>query len=76
VNRSSGLPSLPTSGVIDEIPPVGPVTVTMRLPQKPKQVALAFEEAPVKWTYTPGEKGGQLKVDVAAIHIHAAVIVE
>ena len=76
VNRSSGLPSLPNSGVIDDIPPVGPVTVTMSLAKKPKKVYPAFEEATLKWTYTNCEKGGQLKVDVAAVHIHAALIVE
>ncbi len=48
----------------------------MSLPRKPKQVHPAFEKAAVQWSYTHGEKGGQLKVDVAAVHIHAAVIVE
>ncbi len=75
VNRSSGLPSLPNSGVIDEIPPVGPVTVRMSLPKKPEKVFLAFEDVPVKWAYTNGEKGGQLTVTVPAVHIHAAVVV-
>jgi len=76
INRSSGLPSLPNSGVIDEIPPVGPITITVSLPRKPKNVSLAFEDAAVKWAYQGGEKGGQLKVDLAAVHIHAAVVVD
>ena len=76
INRSSGIPSLPNSGVIDEIQPAGPVTITMSLPGKPKNVHLAFEDAAVKWACKDGPKGGQLSVDVAAVHIHAAVIVE
>ena len=62
INRSSGLPSLPNSGVIDEIPPVGPVTVRMSLPEKPKKVCLAFEGAAVKWTYTAGRRSGSSKL--------------
>ncbi len=55
---------------------MGPVSIMMSLPEKPKKVHLAFEEAAVTWAYTSREEGGQLKVDVAAVHIHAAVIVE
>jgi hypothetical protein len=75
VNRSSGLPSLPNSGVIDEIPPVGPVTVRVNLPKKPKKVFLAFEDAAIQWAYADGEKGGQLTVTVPAVRIHAGVVV-
>jgi hypothetical protein len=78
INRSSGLPSLPNSGVIDEIPPVGPVTITMRLPAKPKNVYSAFEEAAstVRSVYKAVDKGGQLTVHLPTVHIHAAVVVE
>jgi hypothetical protein len=34
LNRASGIPNLPNNGAIDEIPPVGPITVRMRLPVK------------------------------------------
>jgi len=78
LNRASGLlsPNLPNSRAVDEIPPVGPVTLQMKLPQKPKQVSLAFEKAPLQWEYVAGGKGGKLKVVVSAVHIHAAVVVE
>ena len=76
INRSSGIPNLPNSVVIDEIPPVGPVAIRMSLARKPKGVSLAFEKAAVNWDYTSGQNGGQLKIDVAAVHIHAVIVVE
>jgi hypothetical protein len=76
INRASGLPNLPNSGVIDEIPPVGPVTITMDFRRKPKNVSLAFEKASLQWDYAGGADARRLKIDVAAVHIHAAVVVE
>ena len=76
INRSSGIPNLPNSGVIDEIPSVGPVAITLRDCGKPRKVRLAFEEAAIRWKYVPGRQGGVLKVDVPDVHIHAAVVVE
>jgi len=76
INRSSGIPNLPNSGVIDDVPPIGPITVAMSLPAKPKTVHLAFERAPMRWDYTSSRKSGCLRVCVDAVHIHAAVVVE
>jgi hypothetical protein len=76
INRASGIPNLPNSGVIDEIPPVSPLTVLMRLPRRPRSVRLAFEKAKLGWTYRGGKNGGRLEVDVSQVHIHAAVVVE
>jgi hypothetical protein len=76
INRSSGLPNLPNSGVIDEIPLVGPITITMDLRHKPKSVTLAFEKAALQSDYAGGSDARRLKIDVAAVHIHAAVVVE
>jgi hypothetical protein len=76
INRASGLPNLPNSGVIDEIPPVGPITITMDLRHKPKNVTLAFEKAALRWDYAGGSDARRLAIDVAAVHIHAAVVVE
>ena len=75
INRGSGLPNVPSSGAIDEIPPVGPVTVEMDLPEAPNEVSLAFEEAPLAWEYTPGKRAGRLKIRLERVHIHAAVVV-
>jgi hypothetical protein len=76
VNRSSGIPNLPNSGVIDEIPRVGPITVTMTMPRRPKNVSLAFEDAAIQWDYRSGQNSRQVKIEVPSIHIHAAVVVE
>ena len=75
VNRSSGIPNLPNSGVIDEIPSVGPATITLKLPGKPRKVRLAFEKTTIRWKYIAGHKGGTLRVDLPFVHIHAAVVV-
>ncbi len=76
INRSSGIPNLPNNGVIDDIPSTEPIAIRMRLPSKPKKVHLAFEKAPLGWNYAAGRNGGLLTVDVGAVHIHAAVVVE
>jgi hypothetical protein len=76
VNRSSGLPNLPNSGVIDEIPPVGPVLILMGCARKPRKVRMAFEEGRLKSAYTPGANGGRLRLVIPSVRIHAAVVVE
>jgi len=76
INRSSGIPNLPNSGVIDEIPSVGPATITLKLSGKPRKVRLAFEKAAIRWKYVAGRKGGLLSVYVPTVHIHAAVVVQ
>jgi hypothetical protein len=76
INRSSGIPNLPNSVAIDEIPRVGPVTLTMDLPRQPRSVYLAFEEGVVKWGYAGGQTAQQLRIDLATVHIHAALVVE
>ena len=72
INRASGLPNVPNSGAIDEIPLVGPITIEMELPQAPAQVWLAFEDSPLQWDYADG----CLKARVERVHIHAAVVVK
>jgi len=42
INRSSGLPLSPGACMIDEIPPTGPVKVSVKLPQKPESVKNLF----------------------------------
>jgi len=72
INRSTGIPNQANSGVIDEIPNIGPIKVTMKLPSKPRKVSLAFENAPLKWKY----RGNRLSVDIPHVRIHAALVVE
>jgi hypothetical protein len=72
VNRGSGIPNQPNNGAIDEVPPVGPVAVSLRCPQSPRRVRLAFERATVGWSWADGE----LRASVPAVRIHAALVVE
>jgi len=72
VNRSSGLPNLPSSGAIDELFPVGPVTVRMPLPADPRQVAWVLEEGPVEWK----REEGVLTALIPAVRIHGILVIE
>jgi len=72
VNRASGIPNVPNNGAIDEIPPVGPVTITIRTPARPRSVRLAFEKGKIRWKHA----GRKLLVTVPSVHIHAAVVIE
>jgi hypothetical protein len=75
VNRASGIPNQPNNGAIDEIPPVGPVTIRMRVPGKPPRVRLAFERGTLTTRYKPGKPLGPLTLSVSRVAIHAAVVV-
>lgn len=72
LNRASGIPNLPNNGAIDEIPPVGPITVRMRLPVKPRQVSWALESGAVDWQWADGI----LVARIPAVHIHGVLVVE
>ena len=73
INRASGIPNRPNDGTVDEIPPVGPVTVEVRLPKRPASVSLAFEESDFDWNYVA--RRGKLVATVDRVHIHAAVVI-
>jgi hypothetical protein len=72
LNRASGSPNLPNNGAIDEIPAVGPVRVTMRLPARPASVYGDLEEGQLDWNW----RDGVLTVTLATVHIHAAITVK
>lgn len=71
VNRNTGLPTSPNSPVIDEIPPIGPITVTIKMAKKPSAVSMAFEKTAVQWKHTKGV----LTVSIPSVHIHAALVI-
>ncbi len=72
VNRASGIPNQPNNGAVDEIPPVGPVTIEMKCPERPEKVHLALEAGTPEWTHSRG----RLRVTVPSVRIHAAVVVK
>jgi len=72
LNRSSGIPNSGNNGAVDEIPRVGPVTLTVRTAAKPRRVFLALEKGLLSWTYVKGV----VRVTTDAVHIHAAIVLE
>ena len=75
INRASGIPNQPNNGAVDEIPSVGPVTISWRGTASPRKVRLAFEKAGLTWKYVKMH-GGTLVITVPTVHVHAAVVVE
>ena len=61
-----------SAGVIDKIDPVGPVTMTIRLPKKPKRISLAPGNRPVNWNYADG----MVRLTVESVPIHEIVVIE
>lgn len=76
INRASGIPNRPNDGTVDEVPPVGPVRIEMRVAQKPQKVSLAFENGAFEWKYVARRRGGTIIATVAQVHIHCAVVIE
>jgi hypothetical protein len=72
INRNTGLPAGPGCPVIDEVPAVGPVKVTMKCTARPKSVRLAFEKGAVEWT----QSRGMLTATISTVRLHAALVVE
>jgi hypothetical protein len=79
INRASGIANRPNDGAVDEIPPVGPVTLSIDAAQKPHKVSLAFEKQPMKWKFVRKNKRlkrGKIVVTIDKVLIHSAVVVE
>ncbi|MCK4374685.1 MAG: hypothetical protein KAX19_05125, partial [Candidatus Brocadiae bacterium] len=73
INRASGIPNRPNDGTVDEVPPVGPVTVEVKLPKRPASVSLALEESDFDWKYVA--RRGKAVATLDKVHIHAAIVV-
>jgi hypothetical protein len=75
INRASGVSTTSISGMIDEIPPVGPITISRRIVGQPEKVRVALENSTVNATRT-SDRGGRLAICLSQVHIHAAVVFE
>ena len=71
INRSSGIPNRPNNGVIDDIPEVGPVVVTVRTRRPPVSVKAAWEGQPLSSKH----RGNTLQIILPKIHIHEAIVI-
>jgi hypothetical protein len=58
--------------VFDEIPPVGPLTVSIRSDQKPRNVIVQPGARKIAWDYT----GGKVRLTLPKLEIHDIIVVE
>jgi hypothetical protein len=58
--------------VFDEVPPVGPLTLSLRLDRKPKAIVMQPEGRPLEVVW----RDGTAQVTVPSLEIHAALVVE
>lgn len=71
MNRTSA-PVSNRYSVIDSVPAVGPIQVSIALPEKPKRVYWMPEQTKLKWRYTEG----RLITEAPSLHVHGAVVIE
>jgi hypothetical protein len=76
VSRTSGLPTLPTTGAIDEIPAVGPVTMAVRGRVPRSSLRLVFEPGPLGVKTTGSGARAVTRITVPSVRIHAAVVLD
>ena len=79
INRASGNPTRPRQGMIEEIPPLGPVRLSIRLEREPRKVTWHFEDSAVlawQWRSEKGDVGGRLDVTIAKVEIHGVLQVD
>ena len=57
--------------VVERVPEIGPLTVKLECPAKPKRLRLQPENREPEWRW----QKGMLTVGVPSLHIHTAVVV-
>jgi hypothetical protein len=72
VNTAGPHAEVPKEGGITAIPPVGPLTVSIRLPQQPKSVTLQPDGKPLEVTW----KDGRAVVTVPQLELYSILVVE
>lgn len=72
VNMGTAHPTSPTQSIVEEVPPVGPVTLRVQLAAPPKAVYLAPRMEGVDWVWADG----QLTVQVTSVGILDSVVIE
>ena len=56
----------------DEIPPVGPLEITVEMKNRPKKVTLQPENRPLTCTFS----GGKLSCSISKLKIHEMIVIE
>ena len=60
-----------TAGIIETIPPIGPLTVTIRHPAKPAKVTLEPGGKPLPFDY----RAGEIHLTLPQLEIHDIIVV-
>ncbi len=61
-----------TAGILTAVPPVGPLTVTIRRAQKPAKVSLEPGARPLAFEY----RSGEIRLTLPSVEIHDIVVIE
>jgi len=78
VNLSSGKTLSPRNAMIEEVPPVGPISISMRLDKEPSKVFLAPSNTPVEWEFEKDfsqSESGLFKAKINFIGIHDILVI-
>ncbi len=74
INRASGLPVFENTLGTDEIPQVGPISITVKTDTKPENVKNLFESGNLNYNYNQTSK--ELSISLDRVHIHEAICIE
>ncbi len=72
LNRGSGHPLSPKNSAVEDIPPVGPIKITVPLAREPERVYTAPDGTAVASEW----RSGRLEVLIPSLHIHNVLIIE
>jgi hypothetical protein len=72
VNFGSTHPNSPQQGMVEDVPPVGPVSMKIKLESRPKRVYLAPSFEGLTWTW----RDGAAEVEINSVGIMDSVVVE
>lgn len=76
INRSSGVGTGPNDYAIEQIPPAGPVELSLHLKMRPLSVVAAWEAGNLSWDWIPSSEGGIAVIQLDRVRIHEAIVVE
>ncbi len=69
--NTANMPTSSRYGVIDHVPPVGPIGIKLRVPSKPKTVRWVPDGGKLDWSW----QRGTLSVTLPSVHVHGVVLV-
>jgi len=72
LNWGAGHPLSPRNHAVEDIPPVGPIRITLPLARKPEAVSLAPEKSNLVWNW----QSGSLSVEISSLQLHNILVVE